>query len=90
MFKYRFSKESLKVLEKLNIKTSNLVKRKIKNIGDWLDNKNPLYADIRKLKGEWKGFYRLKIGQIRVIFSIDDKNKILKVHEIGFRGDVYK
>jgi mRNA interferase RelE/StbE len=65
MYKYKFSKESLKVLGKLN-------------------------ADIRKLKGEWKGFYRLKIGQIRVIFSIDDKNKILKVHEIGFRGDVYK
>jgi hypothetical protein len=38
MYKYKFSKESLKVLGKLNVKTSNSVKRKIKNIGDWFGN----------------------------------------------------
>jgi mRNA-degrading endonuclease RelE of RelBE toxin-antitoxin system len=53
MWKYEFSKESIKVLENLDTKTANLVKEKIKNIGRWLDSKESLRADIKKLKGKW-------------------------------------
>jgi mRNA interferase RelE/StbE len=90
MWKYEFSKESIKVLENLDTKTANSVKKKIKNIGRWLDNKESLRADIKKLKGKWEGFYRLRVGKIRALLSIDDRNELIKVHGIGFRGDVYK
>ncbi|MFH1335998.1 MAG: type II toxin-antitoxin system RelE/ParE family toxin [Candidatus Zixiibacteriota bacterium] len=90
MWKYEFSRESIKVLENLDTKTANLVKKKIKNLGMWLDDRKTLHADIKKLKGKWKGFYRLRIGKMRVLVSIADKNEVIKVHGIGFRGDVYK
>lgn len=64
MWKYEFSKESIKVLENLDTKTANLLKKKIKNIGRWLDNRETLHADMKKLKGRWEGFYRLRVGKI--------------------------
>ncbi len=36
------------------------------------------------------GSYRLRIGNIRIIYSGDDSIKIVYIEVIGFRGDVYK
>ncbi len=90
MWEYEFSKKSVKALEGLNTKNRNLVKKKIKNIGEWLSNRDLLQVDIKRLKGRWKEFYRLRIGKIRIIIAIDEKNEVIRVYEIGFRGDVYK
>jgi mRNA interferase RelE/StbE len=40
--------------------------------------------------GEWKGYYRMRIGDTRVIFWIDHKLRTIYVDHIGSRGDVYK
>lgn len=43
--------------------------------------------DIKPLQGK-KGFYRCRIGKIRIIFEKQiDENVIF---DIGFRGDIYK
>ena len=42
------------------------------------------------MKGEWEGFYRLRIGNIRVIFTVDLDSSDLDIYVIAFRGDVYK
>lgn len=46
--------------------------------------------DIKKLKGNWQGFIRMRVGKIRVIFTINDGQNELLVYAIDFRGDVYK
>jgi mRNA interferase RelE/StbE len=46
--------------------------------------------DIKKLKGDWDGFFRLRVGKIRIIFTVDSDANELLVYEIDFRGDVYK
>ena len=46
--------------------------------------------DIKKLKGQWDGYFRLRVGQIRVIFTVmDSEIEILLIQDIGFRGGVY-
>ncbi len=47
--------------------------------------------DLKKLKGKLKGLFRIKQGDIRIIFSLK-KNKILNVliNDIDFRGNIYK
>ena len=40
--------------------------------------------------GEWKGYYRIRIGNVRLIFWVDQVKKIIYVDHIGPRGDVYK
>jgi mRNA interferase RelE/StbE len=46
--------------------------------------------NIKNLEGEWKGFKRLKIGKIRVIFRVSIAEEEIEVFEIDFRGDIYK
>jgi len=46
--------------------------------------------DIRRLKGEWKGFLRLRVGDIRIIFRIDFKSKTIYIYHIHYREGAYK
>ena len=46
--------------------------------------------DVKKLKGEWKGYFRIRKGRLRIIFSIDTSHRSIYVERIDFRGDAYK
>ncbi|WP_226590341.1 type II toxin-antitoxin system RelE family toxin [Microseira wollei] len=46
--------------------------------------------DIKQMKGEWEGFYRLRVGKIRMIFTVDTASGDIEVYAIGSRGDIYK
>lgn len=46
--------------------------------------------DIKKMKGEWEGFYRLRFGKIRVIFTVSFDSADIEIYTIGARGGVYK
>lgn len=45
--------------------------------------------DVKRLRGKWRGFLRLRIGEIRVIFKIDLEKKEILVYNVHFRGKVY-
>jgi len=49
---------------------------------------NPLAG--KKLKGEWQGFYSLRIWPYRLLYGLDLKNKFIKIHKIEHRQGVYK
>ena len=46
--------------------------------------------DSKRMKGKFKDFNRVKIGEYRIIFHIDKKEKIISVVEIGKRSKIYK
>ena len=47
-------------------------------------------ADIKKLKAEWMGHWRVRIGSIRVIFRYENGEPIITyVTRVEFRGNVY-
>ena len=50
-------------------------------------NKLP-YGNIKPLKGKLKSFYRLRIGQYRIIFSLDKGD--YTIIDVDTRGDAYK
>jgi mRNA interferase RelE/StbE len=44
-----------------------------------------------RLKGElWKDKFKLRVGDYRVIYSVDFEKKIITVHLIGHRSEIYK
>jgi len=45
--------------------------------------------DIKKMKEEWDGFYRLRVGKNRVVFAVRLDSGAVEVYTIGARGDVY-
>ncbi|MDI6734972.1 MAG: type II toxin-antitoxin system RelE/ParE family toxin [bacterium] len=46
--------------------------------------------DVKKMKGKWKGYYRIKIGKIRMILKPEFKEQKVFVDRIDYRGSVYK
>lgn len=50
----------------------------------------PNGEDIKKLKGEKnKGLLRLRVGDYRIIYSVDDGKLIVYVIDAGNRGEIY-
>ena len=49
---------------------------------------NPQPMGVKKLKNDIS--YRIRVGTYRVIYEIDDKNKIVTVYKIRHRKDVYR
>lgn len=46
--------------------------------------------NIKKLRGEWLGFFRIRIGKIRIIAEFDFDNQSVFIEVIDTRGNVYK
>lgn len=57
---------------------------------DFSQLKNPLvHKDVKPLVGELKGFYRLRVGEYRVVFSVIPGQKTIAIVNIAPRGSVY-
>ncbi len=86
MYRIEFVKKAAKFYQKSN----NAIARRLNIVFERL-SENPFnLPNLKHLKGELAGSYRIRIGDIRVIYSVDDANKIVYIEVIGFRGDVYK
>ena len=49
----------------------------------------PFIGDIKAMKGH-EGYYRLRIGDYRVIYTVNNHILLVQVIEVGNRGDIYK
>ena len=49
---------------------------------------NPKPEGVNKLRDT--NFWRVREGDYRIIYSIDDKNKIITVTKIGHRREIYR
>ncbi len=51
---------------------------------------NPRPGGVKKLKGEGEDLYRIRAGDYRVIYTINDGIKIITILRIGHRKDIYR
>ncbi|MCA2618228.1 MULTISPECIES: type II toxin-antitoxin system RelE/ParE family toxin [unclassified Microcystis] len=90
--KIRISKSANKFLEKLDANARKSVLTKIGILKTCLETQNvypPEELDIKKLKGELKGFSIIRVGKMRVIFEIGKETDEIFIYEINFRGNIY-
>jgi len=82
-----YTKDADKFITKHNVrdKVRNEIIRLIQKIKG--ENIN---IDIKKLEGNWSGYYRLRKGKLRIIFSVNKDEKIIVVEKVDFRGNIYK
>jgi mRNA interferase RelE/StbE len=45
--------------------------------------------DLKKLKGKWEGYLRIRKGKIRIILKVHKEEKRIFVKKVDFRGNVY-
>jgi mRNA interferase RelE/StbE len=88
-----FRKKAIKFLEKSDTEDVETIREQINKIVIAVEEQGIIpfnELDIKKMKGEWEGFYRLRVGKNRIIFTVDIENKNLDIYVIGTRGDIYK
>lgn len=86
-FKIAEAKTFAKVKKKINPK----LYQKINDVVYPQLRSNPYFgANIKKLKGEFEGFYRYRIGNYRLFYLIDDKKIFVFVIDLKHRKDAYK
>lgn len=78
-------KQAKKALQSVPQPDRTRITEKIVLLGENPDNAS---LDIKKLQGE--PYFRLRVGQWRIIFDRDNEVKIISIEKIKPRGDAYK
>jgi len=86
MYKILLGKKAAKSLSKLDPKSYRLISDAIKKLTDFHQVKN---LDIKLLKGKFKNMFRLRVGSRRILLTVDEKKKEVKIWLVENRGDVY-
>jgi len=50
---------------------------------------NPRPGGTKALKGKWHGYLRVRVGNYRVVYAIEDNRLVVIVVTVGDRKDVY-
>ncbi len=83
----RTSSDAENYFQKLDRKRRKRIKEKLLKLSQ---QENPLEnPQVKALTGELKGFYRLRIGNYRIIFALLAKEEIIAVVNIFPRGNAY-
>ncbi len=88
----KFSRSAVKFLKKLDGDRQERIREKIALLKNSLEEQKALPADeldLKKLKGDWKGYFRIRTGQIRIIFKIKPEANEILIYNINFRGSAY-
>ena len=84
VYKITFARSARKELEALPTNMAGRILEKIESLAEYA---RP--AGCRKLSGVM-GLWRLRVGQYRIIYKIDDDNRTIDVVIIRHSGDVYR
>jgi mRNA interferase RelE/StbE len=77
-----------KALKELNALPVSAIGRIVKAINNLAEIPQP--EGSKKLVGSTDNLFRIRIGDYRVVYSIDDKVLIIEIRKIGHRKDVYR
>lgn len=84
MYKITFSKDADKVLRRMPRNTALIIGKKIMELA-----KNPHgMRNVKKLTNH--PGYRLRIGDWRVVYTVNDNELIVHVINVKTRGEIYK
>jgi len=83
-WRFDLTKEAESDLEKLDSSIRTRVLEKIKWFSENFDQITPL-----PLGGNWRGFFKLRIGDYRVVYEVEREVNIVTIHYIDRRDKVY-
>lgn len=84
-YKVDFTPQAFQDISRLDRVVSERVAKKV----DWL-SQNIELINPQALKGKLQGMFKLVVGDWRVIYTADFAKKLITVHLIGHRKEIYK
>lgn len=90
MFKIFETDQFVKDLEKIDKPIKERIYKKIINNVYYQIRFNPYYGkNIKKLRAFKPETWRYRLGDLRIFYEIDDKEKIISIITIDYRGNLY-
>ncbi len=77
-------KQAIKELERLPKKDNQQISKAIDGL-----SADPRPNGCKKLKGETEYIWRIRVGNYRVLYTIEDSVKIVEVRKVGHRKNIY-
>jgi len=88
-----FHPAAKKELDKLDYQTKVYI---VQSLSLFIEAYSPEYerelmqqSKVKKLKGEWKGFYRLRLRNYRVIYEKIRERLVIQIVRVAHRKEVY-
>ena len=85
MYKIIFAKDAQKTLLRLPRNTANLIRQKLEQLAE-----DPFTSSLNVKKLQNRTGYRLRIGDWRVIYELQNDELIILILKIAPRGEVYR
>lgn len=82
-YKLFFKRSAEKELRKISSPTLNRIVEKIEALSH-----NPRPSGAQMLKGEGR-YFRIRKGDYRIIYEVDDSAQVITIIKIGHRREVY-
>ena len=83
MYEVVLSRDAARTLERLTPAMRARIFKALERV-----RANPLKE--KRLRGELEGLFSVRIGEMRAVYEVNSDQKIMVVHAIGPRGDIYK
>ena len=83
MYEVRIRKSAIKQLSNLPSKEALWLSKELNKLGN-----DPRPSGCRQLQG-YKNLYRIRVGNYRAIYTVDEEILIVEVTQIGARKDIY-
>lgn len=85
MYELLFTKQANRTLAKMSRQTARLIREKLDRVAQDPYAHNP---NVTKLQG--RPGYRLRVGDWRVIYELEEERLLIMVLKIGPRGEAYR
>jgi len=77
--------KALDDLSRLDKAVAQRVLRRLKWLSENIDT-----VGVETLSGELEGMFKLKVGSYRVLYTVTRSQRVITVHEMGHRKDIYR
>lgn len=77
MYDVRIHREALKFYRKLDKELQTKIDKAVEKLrtDPWRRD-----LDVKRLHGEYKGYYRLRVGEIRLVYAIDQEKGLIYIN----------
>lgn len=86
MYRVQLSTEA----EKVYRQASSSLAKKLARCLEKLEESPRFHPNIKPLKGNYLGYYRYRVGDYRVVYSVDDEAMLISIIVIAHRSKVYE
>lgn len=86
MYEVRLGDRALRELGRLPANVAERLLNALERLAQWPEH----HADVKQLAGEWAGFFRLRVGDYRLIFDVDEAQSRITVTRVSKRQRAYR